>query len=290
MTRLDNYPSKKARPVFILSSGRSGTAMLTKLLSACKEVEMHHEYLCTHIQSIAVRYYMGLVGPQTVKSAITRLHGTALLYARKPIWGDSSNKLSWIADVLAETFPDARFVFLTRDGRKVVSSYYHKLRDECYDDYSVRSLIGHLDAPDVFPPPPPEKRFWWPAPLDEPDRMEAFRAYSQFDRIAFHWGEINRVIMGHLYQIDADRQFRVKLEDLTTDPSLMLELFRFIGVPERPQLFKLLERPHNVKVPVDKSLTPGEEKRFFELNADVMKALGYFQNRAYTVDYGVPAE
>ena len=51
-----------ARPFFIVSSGRSGTAMLHKALSAVPGVEMHHEYMVQIIQPLAVKRYLGLVG------------------------------------------------------------------------------------------------------------------------------------------------------------------------------------------------------------------------------------
>ena len=49
-----------ARPFFIVSSGRSGTAMLHKALSASPLVEMHHEYSVQVTQPLAVRRYLGL--------------------------------------------------------------------------------------------------------------------------------------------------------------------------------------------------------------------------------------
>ena len=50
-----------ARPFFIVSSGRSGTAMLHKALSAVQGVEMHHEYMVQITQPLAVRRYLGLI-------------------------------------------------------------------------------------------------------------------------------------------------------------------------------------------------------------------------------------
>lgn len=45
---------------FIVSSGHSRTQMMEKLSQAFPSVEMHHEYLCIHVQPLAVRYYVGL--------------------------------------------------------------------------------------------------------------------------------------------------------------------------------------------------------------------------------------
>ena len=59
------------RPFFIVSSGRSGTAMLHKVLSAEGTVEMHHEYMVHIVQPLAVKRYMGW----TVAPEATRILG-----------------------------------------------------------------------------------------------------------------------------------------------------------------------------------------------------------------------
>ena len=72
--------------------------------------------------------------------------GAAMRTARAAHWGDSSNKLSWLIPDLAALFPEARFVHLVRDGRKVASSYFHKLGDECYDDRANAALQAFYDG------------------------------------------------------------------------------------------------------------------------------------------------
>jgi hypothetical protein len=126
-----------AAPFFIVSSGRSGTAMLQKALCAVPGVEMHHEYMIQITQPLGVKRYLGLIGEEECRHILAKTHGAALRYSEASHWGDSSNKLSWMVSDLAALFPEARFVHLVRDGRKVCSSYFHKLADECYDDRST---------------------------------------------------------------------------------------------------------------------------------------------------------
>ena len=78
---------------------------------------------------------------------IAETYGGAIRYSDAQHWGDSSNKLSWLIPDLAAAFPKARFVHLVRDGRKVASSYFHKLGAECYDDRSTAILQAHYDDP-----------------------------------------------------------------------------------------------------------------------------------------------
>ena len=162
---------------FIVSSGRSGTAMLHKALSEKPGMAMHHEYAVNITQPLGVRRYLGLVGEGEARDGLWHSFGAAIQASAAPLWGDSSNKLSWLISDLAALFPQARFVHLVRDGRKVASSYFHKLGEECYDDRSTAILQAHLDNLDV-PAPPPEKKYWWPCPRPGAPDAATFVGYG----------------------------------------------------------------------------------------------------------------
>ena len=273
------------RPVFIVSSGRSGTKMMERLFSAYQSVEMHHEYMVHHIQPLAVRYALGLTQRNEVINVLTLCHRAAVYYSDKPIWGDTSNKLIWLIDVLDELFPSARFVHLVRDGRKVTSSYFHKLADECYDDRSTRILAEYIDRYPVLPPPPPEKRFWWPQPRRGSPQRKAFLGYSQFERIAWHWAEAHRTALDQLTRVPSERQHFVRLEDLISDMAEQRRLARFLGLDDRPEMFSPLAKPHNVNQPRDYPLTADETLRFFAIAEEMMARLGYAGTSEYAVNY-----
>ena len=133
-----------ATPFFIVSSGRSGTAMMMKALVQAEGVTIEHEYKVHDVQPLAVRRYQGLADEIEARAILSRTHGAAIREAKTRLWGDSSNKLSWLIPDLAALFPDARFIHLVRDGRKVASSYFHKLGNECYDDRSTEILADYL--------------------------------------------------------------------------------------------------------------------------------------------------
>src|ERR1700689_5225759 len=186
--------SQETQPFFIVSSGRSGTAMLHKALSAAGDIEMHHEYMVHIAQPLGVRRYLGLADAAETQRLLRETHIAAIGYSDAAHWGDSSNKLSWLIPDLAALLPQAKFVHLVRDGRKVAGSYFRKLGAECYDDRSTAILQAFLDDPARHPAPPPEKKYWWPVPRPGDPRASEFRHYDQFQRIAWHWAEINGVI------------------------------------------------------------------------------------------------
>ncbi|HVU20983.1 MAG TPA: sulfotransferase [Rhizomicrobium sp.] len=272
--------SAETQAFFIVSSGRSGTAMLHKALSDGGDIEMHHEYMVHIVQPLAVRRYMGLIPSEDAKAVLRDTHGAAIRYSEAAHWGDSSNKLSWLIPELAELLPQAKFVHLVRDGRKVAGSYYRKLFAECYDDRSTATLQAHLADPASHPAPPPEKKYWWPIPRDA-----AFQNFDQFERIAWHWAEINRTILDSLSALPFERHLFVRLEDLLVSPQLVRTMFEFLGVAYRNEHFASFARPHNVNRPEDHPLTQAQRAAFDALAAPLMERLGYAERAEYVVNY-----
>ena len=273
-----------AAPIFIVSSGRSGTAMLHKALCAVPGTEMHHEYMVQITQPLAVKRYLGLIGEEECRRILAQTHGAALHYSQAAHWGDSSNKLSWLIPDLAALFPEARFVHLVRDGRKVCSSYFHKLADECYDDRSTGIFQAHLDD-FRLPPPPPEKKYWWPVPRPGSSDAARFRGFSQFERICWHWSEINRVTLQALERLPPERSLFARLEDLRESPSDVAGLYDFLNLPYQDANFSLFTRPHNVNRPEDRLLDAQQRDAFEAIAGGMQARLGYAGRPEYVVNY-----
>jgi hypothetical protein len=273
-----------AAPFFIVSSGRSGTAMLQKALCAVPGVEMHHEYMIQITQPLGVKRYLGLIGEEECRHILAKTHGAALRYSEASHWGDSSNKLSWMVSDLAALFPEARFVHLVRDGRKVCSSYFHKLADECYDDRSTAILLGHLDDFRV-PAPPPEKKYWWPVPRNGTADAARFRDFSQFERICWHWSEINRVTLEALDAVPPERSLFLRLEDLRESPAAVAGLYDFLNLPYQDANFSVFARPHNVNRPEDRLLDSDQRDAFEAIAGGMQARLGYADRPEYVVNY-----
>ena len=259
--------------------------MMVKALAAAPGVTIEHEYMVHLLQPLAVRRYQGLAEREQAQAILSACHGAAIRYSEAALWGDSSNKLSWLIPDLAALFPEARFVHLVRDGRKVASSYFHKLGAECYDDRSTRILAAYLADPAGVAAPPPEKKYWWPQPRKDDPWADQFSRFDQFQRIVWHWAEVNRVISDALEDIPKSRRLTVKLEDLRSQPSAVARLFSFLGVSRGEQHFPIFVRPHNVNRPIDHLLTSQQAAQFFRIAGPMMERLGYAGRPEYAVRY-----
>jgi hypothetical protein len=271
-------------PFFIVSSGRSGTAMLHKALSE-DGVDMHHELAVEIVQPLAVRRYLKLASYEEALETLRETHLAAIKTSAYSHWGDSSNKLSWMIPELATLLPEAKFVHLVRDGRKVCGSYFRKLGDECYDDESTAAIQALYDSPLHTLPPPPEKKYWWPVPRKGDPIASPFRAFGQFQRICWHWAEINRLILEALAELRPDRQHFVRLEDLTERPNEVAGLYDFLNLPYHDEAFEAFARPHNVNRPEDRLLEPRELAQFNGIAGGMMTELGYAGRAEYVVNY-----
>jgi len=259
--------------------------MLHKALSDCDGVEMHHEYAVDIVQPLCVRRYLDLVSTEEARKVLAATHAASVHYSEAAHWGDSSNKLSWLIPELAALLPQAKFVHLVRDGRKVAGSYFRKLGDECYDDRSTTLLQAFYDSPAHVPAPPPEKKYWWPVPRKDDPLAHAFRGFDQFERIAWHWAEINRVILESLAALDAHRTLFVRLEDLCSSPQSVQGLLHFLNLPYREAHFAIFQRPHNVNRPEDELLSEAQVSHFNALAGAMMARLGYAGRDEYVVNY-----
>lgn len=260
-----------ATPVFVLNAGRSGSEAIVKALRHFPEPEMeaYHEFLIHHMQPLVAKYIMGILLPYQVRSTLKQLLSSAIQLSDARLWLDSCNKISWVALFLYEMYPDALFVHLTRDGRRVTSSYYHKLSQEAYHPADVLVLRNWLNKVGIQPPP--MKKYWWPLPE---------QGLDQWGNICWHWAANNRAILDGLTTVPAARQLTVKLEEITTNRQKWNDVLNFLDLGhvlsyEANAAWESLQKPTNVRQPVSHPLTDAQEAAFWRLCGDMMARLGY---------------
>ena len=108
--------------------------------------------------------------------------------------------------------------------------------------------------------------------------------YNQFERISYHWKNINFTIEKNLELIKGENKFFVRLEDLVTDEEKLQSMISFLGLDYNSSLLEILKKPHNVNVPVNFSLSKEQNKSF--LNSFNRYCYGYkmMSNYGYNRD------
>ncbi len=179
----------KMAPLFILSAGRSGSTLLRSILIRSQLVsippETHRfipnltflylkynhlpwetliELIIQEIKSIhAFNYWNIKLTHHDINFLKTDLQDKSLhgiiryfyeSYAQKNqphyiLWGDKTPLLIYHTDVLEKIFPYAKYIFITRDSRDVVSSY---LKNGIYTDinYLCKRWIKSIKVRDFF--------------------------------------------------------------------------------------------------------------------------------------------
>jgi hypothetical protein len=288
------------KTLFTLGSGRSGSFLIHRLLSLYPQVESYHEYCCPHVQQVAVLHYLGLYSEAVAASKLEETHGAGVRYCEAEWFADSSNKLSFLIQPTRRLFPDAKFLWLVRDGRRVVSSYFHKLPDEVYVDKWVEVLYRWLDR---YPAnkltrllsdmshwwtftPPPTKAIWWPVTRPSSPVAHAFRyEWNRWQRLCWYWNEVNTVIKDSLSKLPEEQWRRVRLEELTKYEEIYDYLANWLGMVSTWEGYQLLKRPTNVTEPVNYALTPEQEAQYWEICGETHLGLGYGREAVYDVRY-----
>ena len=199
---------------FILSTGRSGTKTIARTLNALPGCYCPHEPVPTLIAEGSA-YRHGQVSGEKIRRILRESRSPTFYGAT---YGESNQKLSFVIPELAETFLEAKFVWLIRNGLDVVASImargWYGGYEEDYETMPERwkawrdhRIQGDLCG-DV------SKKKWM--------RM------APFERCCWYWSYVNRLVC-HDLKLHAPGRYRVlKLENIHQD---LLKTVRWLGLP-----------------------------------------------------------
>ena len=114
---------EQARPVFVLSTGRAGTKLLTRLLESSKELMPVHEP-APELAYHSALAYREPTGSEALKMAIdlARYEYIRDAYLVNQRYVETNNRISFFAYYLAELYPQARFIHLVRHPEDFIRS------------------------------------------------------------------------------------------------------------------------------------------------------------------------
>ncbi len=211
-------------PVFVLSTGRCGTTLLTEILHRTPGV------LCEHSPNpelVAVErdvHARGLDDFDEFRAAIStarfELIADAHLRGRRYI--ETNCRITFFAPHLAALFPRAKFIHLIRHPGSFVRSAVRRgfYRGNYFDIGRIRPCSG--------------------------DAADQWNSMSDYERTAWLWNETNQYIERFKTTVEG-RVLTVKAEDLFASTDTTIELLQFLKLPVLPDktISKLIRRPVN---------------------------------------------
>jgi hypothetical protein len=203
--------ARTTRFVFVPSTGRSGTTTMARLLSGHPEIRCRHERRRQLIR-LSTELAHGVVDEAAAEAELHAIYVASGAY-RAPIYGDSDHRLFNLIGILGRVLPEAKFVWLVRDGRDVVASttargwYDAEYTSGTWGEYRLRGdAAGEVEAAE-------------------------WGAMTPFAKNCWYWTHVNRVIGEELARMPPERWMTLRLEDLDSRGD---DVFRFLDVAPVP--------------------------------------------------------
>ena len=242
---------------FVLSSGRCGSDTIAGGLSRSPDCCCLHEPAPRMVRDI-VEYANGR-GDHRELVRLFRITRQPLRNGKQ--YGESCQLLSLIVPVLREAFPEARYLWLVRDGRGVVASSY------AWGYYTPVEESLRLGMP--------HKAVEWAlfrlrGDLCGEMSPAEWDGMSRFEKCCWRWSKVNRIIEAELARLPSEQHMLVRLETLDAQSD---RLWPFLGIrpPRRPD-FSPRNTGYRPTVEWDR-WTQGERESFAHLCGDVMDRL-----------------
>lgn len=213
---------RDAAPCFVLSTGRCGTELLTKLFELNTGIKTYHQPIpeLVYYSNYAYKNYSRKHGElkTAVDTARYELIRDSFILKKKYI--ETNNRITFFAYQLAELYPKARFIHLIRNPESFIKS---GLRRNWYTGRNPHDE-GRIE-------------------LNEPEWLQ----YSNLKKIAWLWNETNQFIEDFKETVSEERTITVFAENLFRKAEESRRIFDFLNLPapDENKLKKLISKPVN---------------------------------------------
>lgn len=227
---VDGLSTYAGQIVFIVSTGRSGSNAIAKILSSHNEAVCYHDSF-PHLYSYSTAKLYDRESAKNIKENLRLLYDFCNMPKSK-VHGQSDQKLSALIPELSILFPNAKFLWLLRRADSFVNSAYPR-------GWFANSEFGYQE------PHPREffKKQALPSAFDAYHRTNGckcgvmseieWRSMTAFERNCWYWTYWNSMIEGHFADLDPNRTMMVRLEELD---KRLAEVFSFIGLKKTVQI------------------------------------------------------
>lgn len=217
------------RPVFVLSTGRCGTKLLSELIETAGGAAVHHaprpELIRVSRRAFEEIDHTPELFAEVIKTAREELIHEATRYGK--VFIETNNRVTFFAPVVRSVFPEARFVHLVRNPADIVRSGIRRgwyTGAHAHDLGRIHPLAGTPDA-------------------------ESWDSWDPIERIGWMWQQTNEFIERACSDIDDGAHMRIRAEDLFADPNAAAALLEFMGVPalDPQRIAAVTSRPVNAQ-------------------------------------------
>ncbi len=219
----------EAQYCFVLSTGRCGTALLTKILENSSSLLVRHNPR-PGLELVSSVVHKDRPSLESLWLAVLAARFDVCFeeaFQRGRIYVETNNRISLFAPALGELLPNARFIHLVRNPADFVRSGMRR-------GYYAEGVVQHQRL--------------------RPKDNQTYSEMSRLEKVAWEWNEINASIEAFKMRVPADRVMTINSESLFKgDPEGMVStVWDFLDVPNpfvgqsgAKRLGRLLERPVN---------------------------------------------
>lgn len=249
--------------VFTLSTGRVGTETLAGLYSLAGNIIAYHEPRPLLFKLSKLSYeYSGNSDARLILNEAFKLARADLLshsLDRKKGYIETSPQATFLAPIILDIIPNARFIHLVRNPKDVVRS---GMRRKWYAGHRFDNFrLGPLSNSSIAP---------------------SWNNYDPFKKNLWLWAETNRWIADFCATVPADRTLLLHSEDIFgNDEEAVSKLFTFIGAPAQRKrtISRVLGKKFNAQetghFPPPDQWTGEMKKTLIDLTGEVAHQLGY---------------
>ena len=219
---------KNVKPCFVLSTGRSGTLILNKLLQQSKNAYPVHapkpELIRASKRAYEKIHTSAEIFSETFKSAREELVYEAAV--RDKIFIETNNRITFFCPIIRNVFPNSVFIHLVRHPADFVRSGIRRNWYSGKQDHDLGRIV---------PIKGEQKKQW--------------KKFSIIQKIGWLWNETNQFIEDFKSSLKKDLYICVKAEELFVEPTVTEEIYSFLNLGDYngKRVKNILKTPVNVQ-------------------------------------------
>lgn len=195
-------------PIFVLSTGRNGTLLLTNLLSKSKKAVVFHEPEPELSMASKLAYENHTRNSEFVKGMFegSRYEYLRTAFLLNKSYIETNNRITFFANEIAMLYPKAKFIHLVRNPTSFIKSGMGR------DWYSGKNLYDEARIVST------DDKLW--------------NTLNQYEKIAWLWNETNSFIEEFKNSVDSNRVLTIKAEDMFNSVETNVNILNFCGITD----------------------------------------------------------